>query len=67
MKTAPKFKVGDKVVFTNDYGVVFPGREITEVVVWCDGDYENDYWRYHVTPTDTPWYPHKEKHLSLEN
>lgn len=62
----PKFKVGDKVTFTNENEVVFTGKTITEVVLWCDGDYPNDYWRYHVTPTDTPWYPYKESHLSLE-
>ena len=53
------FKVGDHVDFINDYGVLFPGMTITGIEV-IDGE-----TRYHVTPTDTPWYPYHARNLFL--
>lgn len=51
------FKVGDKVEYTNGYGVFVGLRTITDIVVW------NGKTRYHITPTDTPWFPVPEHSL----
>lgn len=54
----PKYKVGDRVIWTNDYGVNWGVRTIKEVL-------EPDKWsnRYHIDPTDTPWMYVREKNL----
>lgn len=52
------FKADDKVTFTNDAGGTFKGKTVLSQEV-IDG--EN---RYHITPTDTPWYPAHERNLS---
>lgn len=56
--TDPKFKVGQRVVFVNDYGVNFGEKTVTE--------YEWDDIRGHIylyEPTDTPWYKTNERNL----
>lgn len=54
-----KFEVGDRVTFTNDYGVVFEGKTVTEI--------EMNPVRgvtYYITPTDTPWFAVNERNLA---
>lgn len=55
----PKFKIGDKVIYTNDYGVCWGEKEITEVVftAWDEAP------RYHYKNSSTPWFPVAEKNL----
>lgn len=58
-----KFKVGDKVTFTNDYGVAFKGLQVVKVGAhWV----RPEQWHYWVDPTDCPWMPKKESSLTLE-
>ena len=52
-----KFKVGDKVDFVNDFGVVFPDRVITGV------DTSEGKARYSIEPDECPWVLSKEKNL----
>lgn len=62
-----QFKVGDKVVFTNDFGVCWGIRIITELV-WFPVTRDDDgpkKPRYHFVPTDCPWYPTGEENLKL--
>lgn len=54
-----KFKVGDKVFYTNSNGVKWGIKTITEVVEWHG---EN---RYHYEGSDSPWYPVAEQCLKL--
>ena len=56
-----RFKVGDPVVFTNDYGVVFAGKTICDIQM-------NDFGEvsYLYTPTDSPWFYVREKNLSID-
>lgn len=51
----PKFKVGDKVYYTNPNGVRIGEKTIVRITseVGCIP-------RYYITPTDTPWYPPAE-------
>jgi len=56
----PKFKINDKVSFKNDYGVIFNGKNITQV------EKRNGQYYYYYEPTETPWFPVKEKSLTLE-
>lgn len=60
MRQAAKFKIGQRVTFTNDYGAMFPGKTIVFIEII---DFRP---RYYVTPTDCPWYPKHEENLSLE-
>lgn len=62
--TAPKFKVGDRVVFTNSQGVSFPGKIITKHELRLDG-YAKGH-AYFITPTDSPWFIVPERQLSPE-
>lgn len=62
-----KFKVGDRVVFTNDYGVCWGVKTITEL---CSRSY--DLWgekktvpTYHYEGTDTPWCSIEERNFQL--
>jgi hypothetical protein len=50
-----KFKVGDKVVFTNEYGVCFGVRTITGL------DTRGGEPTYYHAPTDCPWFASDEK------
>jgi hypothetical protein len=56
-----KFKVGDRVTFTNDQGCVFPGK----TVIGTEPD-RNGQTRYHLTPTDTPWFAFAGRNLTPE-
>ena len=58
-----KFKVGDRVTFTNEFGVVFEGHTVT-------GFYEEtgllyQYGRRYYIDTDCYWFPKKESELSF--
>lgn len=58
----PKFKIGDKVDFVNDYGVVFPDVTITGVDYWE----ESNLPRYFFAPTSNPaHYSSKEVNFRL--
>lgn len=55
-------KVGDVVTFTNDYGVVFPGKVITGF-----DPVEKDYTkRFIYFDSDAYWFPHKLSEISKE-
>lgn len=58
----PKFKIGDEVVFTNDYGVVFYGKKIKSLDPQQDGSF-----RYFYEPTDAPWFSVRESNLRNKN
>jgi len=56
-----KFKVGDIVTWTNDYGVKFPERQVVGI----------DFTRwgqphYHLLPNDAPWCAVAESALMLD-
>lgn len=55
---APKFKVGDRVEWTNEYGVNWGVRTIIEVL-------EPDKFghRYYIAPNDAHWMYVREKNL----
>jgi len=55
----PRFKIGDKVNYTNHNGVFFGERTITGTTSWYGDD-----TRYYIEPTDTPWYPVHEDRLA---
>lgn len=55
-----QFDVGEKVVFTNEFGVCWGVKTIKSQE---PGLTEADDPRYHIEPTDTPWFPASEKHL----
>lgn len=57
LMSVPKFEIGDKVDFVNDYGVVFKGKTITDIEV------QDGAFRYQVEPNDTPWFLKYEKNL----
>ena len=61
------FRVGDRVTFTNDYGVEFPGKTITGSERW-DGKWEGASvgLRYFFAPTDAPWFSVPARNLTLE-
>ena len=59
---APKFKIGDAVTFTNDYGVVFKGKRIVGFEKWADGT-RPDEQRYFYAPSDSPWFSVPESAL----
>ncbi|KVV40976.1 hypothetical protein WT83_27845 [Burkholderia territorii] len=56
-----KFKVGDIVCWTNDYGVKWRGRRIVEV----DRDAKSRPL-YYLEPTDAPWMYVREPNLVYE-
>lgn len=56
-RAEPKFAIGDAVTFTNDQGVVYPGKKITGI------ELQGDEPRYFITPTDTPWFAFRERNL----
>jgi hypothetical protein len=58
---APKFKVGDKVTFINDYGIKFPNKTITKI------EFIQNEPRYYLEPMDAYWFPNYEKNLRLES
>ena len=59
MKT---FNVGDKVTFTNDAGLSFPGKTINKLDT---SDFGKEWGpRYFYTPSDSPWFSVNEKQLT---
>lgn len=61
-KRTHKFKVGDKVIFVNDFGVVWLW-EISELTWW---DHYKDGTKepaYHTLNSQTPWFPTRESLL----
>lgn len=52
-----RFKIGDKVVFTNCYGVCWGVKTITAL------DERTNRPTYHYVPTDTPWFSTGEENL----
>ncbi len=56
--SSPKFKVGDKVDYVNDFGVLFPNHTVISI----DDDAENGEIRYFID-TDCRWCSKKEKNL----
>lgn len=61
-KRTHKFKVGDVVIFVNDFGVVFRWTisELTTYQPRRDGPHVP---AYHHEGTDTPWFPTVETRL----
>jgi hypothetical protein len=55
---APKYHVGQTVVFVNDYGVHWGERVITEVL-----ETENRGFVCHYEPSETPWFATSERNL----
>lgn len=53
-----RFKVGDKVIFTNDFGVCWGVKTITAL------DERTGKPTYHYEPTETPWFSTNEIHLT---
>lgn len=60
-----KFKVGDKVIFTNIFGVCWGVKTITSLE-WEPKITEDrpDKPAYHYEGTDTPWFPCAERFLT---
>ena len=58
----PKFKVGDRVIYTNEYGVCWGEVTITEI---APADHPLSKWgpHYFIAPTDSPWCPVKEEDI----
>lgn len=57
------FKVGDKVVYTNDYGVSFAGLTIIAISNYCN------LWKYgHCIYLDKDgyWFPVKPESLTIQ-
>ncbi|MDO8416517.1 MAG: hypothetical protein Q7S87_09930 [Agitococcus sp.] len=55
----PKFMVGDVVSYTNDYGVCFENKTVTQI------DFvEGKPPRYFYTPSDSPWFSVRESGLA---
>lgn len=57
------FKPGDRVVFTNDYGVSFPDMIIIAI------SKDNDLWKYGhciYLDKDSYWFPVKPENLSIQ-
>lgn len=57
------FKPGDRVVFTNDYGVSFPDMIIIAI------SKDNDLWKYGhciYLGNESYWYPVKPESLSIQ-
>jgi hypothetical protein len=58
MTLAYKFAPGDKVVYTNEFGVCWGVKTIKSLDVWEDG-----LPRYYIEPTETPWCSVAERNL----
>ena len=57
--TKHKYKIGDKVIFVNDFGVCWGVKTITGL------DERSGRPTYHYEPTDTPWFSTNEENLIL--
>lgn len=62
-----KFKVGDKVIFTNDFGVCWGVKTITSLTYRPTTRDDAGPRRpcYHYEGSDTPWFPVDERNLTL--
>lgn len=58
-----QFQVGDKVTFTNEYGVSFPGKIITGFARESD----TFHGRFIHTAGEAYWFPSRPDELTLEN
>lgn len=56
-----EFKIGDKVTYTNDNGVVFKGKIITGFCDWTDPLFNGRAF----IDSDSPWYPVKLENLII--
>ncbi|MNV91952.1 hypothetical protein D3C71_1864980 [compost metagenome] len=68
-QTAPEgcdLKVGDVVTFVNDYGVVFPGKEVIGFYTQPDSNLLK-YGNFIHIDTDAYWFPHKPSELIKES
>lgn len=64
----PKFKVGDKVTFTNDEGVEFKGKTIVSMEPINRKRTKDGWvWGYRYKPSDSPWFSVEENQLALES
>jgi len=63
---AHKFKVGDRVIYTNDFGVCWGVKTITECTSrpWTREDYPQRP-TYHYEGSDTPWFSVDENNFKL--
>lgn len=61
----PKFQIGDKVVYTNDYGVSFRDKTITGVEIDSDSLHPVVI-RYFYEPHDAYWYSAMERNFTLQ-
>lgn len=52
--------VGTNVVFTNDYGVSFPGKTIIRIEHDLHGE------AFYLSPSDSPWFPARRHQLTIE-
>lgn len=59
----PKFKVGDRVTFTNDQGVVFPARIVAEIEWTRYGHWRG--WGYRLAGFAAPWFANREDQISI--
>jgi hypothetical protein len=55
-----KFKIGDKVIYTNSNGVCWGERTIIGL------DERTGEPTYYIDPTDTPWFSVREDTLKLK-
>ncbi len=62
-KYSPKFAIGDKVTFTNDYGVKFEGKKVVGISKPWFGPH-GDRPRYYFAPHDAYWFPVEEESLT---
>lgn len=60
-----KFKVGDKVTFTNEYGLTFPGLRIIGFDKGNGSLFK--YGKHIYLDTSAYWFPHAESELTLES
>lgn len=61
--TNAKFRVGDMVHFTNDYGVYWGTFKVINIETDCS--YSQSRIGYYLEGCETPWYAHKEQSLRL--
>lgn len=59
----PKFNVGDRVIYTNEYGVCWGEKTVTEI---ADKEHALSKFgtHYFIAPLDSPWCPVREEHLA---
>jgi len=60
---APKFKVGDKAIYTNEFGVCWGEKTITEIAP-PEHPLSKFGPHYYITPSDSPWCPVRESTLT---